>query len=84
MRHRGATVALGGDDGLHTRAGELVPDRVGVVPLVGQERCDPVGDHEHERPEALRVVRLARRYNESEGAALGVAAGVELGGEAAA
>ena len=49
-----------------------------------QQRLDPVGQHPEQRAKALDIVRLARRQDKAERPTVSVAAGVELGGEAAA
>lgn len=77
MSHGLSAIVFGGDDRLHPGAGELVPDRVGVIPLIGEQGRDPVSDHEHQRAETLGVVQLAGRQDESKQATLGVAPGVE-------
>ena len=79
-----AAVALGGDDRLDARCCDFRADGVGVIALVDEQRVDPVAEHPEQRAKALHVVRLARCQDEAERSALSVAAGVELGGEAAA
>ncbi|MCP8941043.1 hypothetical protein NK718_21180 [Alsobacter sp. SYSU M60028] len=84
MRHGLTAVALGGDDSLHARARELVPDPVGVLAIIRQQRFDLLGDHVHERAEALGVLRLTRRPDKGERAALDITPGAELRAEPAA
>jgi hypothetical protein len=43
---------------------------IGIVALVGQQRLDPVGDHAEQGTKALDVVRLPRRQDKAERAAL--------------
>jgi hypothetical protein len=76
--------ALGRDHGFDVDRRQLIPDRIAVVSLVADEGVDPIAQHAQERHEALRVVRLAGRQQEAEGTTLAVAAGVDLGREAAA
>ncbi len=61
---------------------ERVADGVGVVALVGEQRLDPLGQPPEQRPEALYVMRLARRQDKAERPALSVTPRVELCGEA--
>ena len=84
MRDRYAPIALGRDDRLDAGGGKLRTDGVGVITFVGEQRVDPVAKHPEQRAEALHVVRLARRQDEAERPTVSIAAGVELGGEAAA
>lgn len=84
MRCRCAAIAFGWDDGLDACGFDLGTDRVGIVAFVSQQCLDPFGEHAEQRAKTLRVVRLARCQHEAEGAALDVAAGVELCTEAAA
>lgn len=84
MRSGGFPVALGRDDGLDFGFGQFVTDGIGIIALVRQERLDFVGDHAKERCKAVDVVRLSRRQNEAKRTALGIASGMEFGGEAAA
>ncbi len=78
-----ATVALGRDDRLDLVVGQFLTDGISIVAFVGQHSIDPVCDHADQRAEALDIVRLSGRQNEGERAALGIAAGVELGGKPA-
>jgi hypothetical protein len=71
----------GRDNRLDLGVGQFLADGVGIIALVGQQSIDPIRDHAHQRAEALDIVRLPRRQNESEWAALGITPGVELGGE---
>jgi len=73
MRRRAAAVALGRDDGFDVRVGQLVLDHVGVIAPVCQQGVDMIGDHAHQRAEALDVVRLPRRQDKGERASLGMA-----------
>lgn len=58
VRRRVAAVGLGGDHRLHLGVGRFMSDRVGIVALVG--------DHAHQRPEALNIMRLPWRLDEGE------------------
>ena len=78
-----APVALGGNDRLDTGCGKLCADGVGVVALIREQRVDAVAEHSEQRTKALHVVCLTRRQDEAERPTMSVAAGVELGGEAA-
>jgi len=78
-----ATVAPGRDDRLDLGVGQFLADGIGIIALVGQQRIDPIRDHAHQRAEALDIVRLSGRQNEGEWATLGIAPGVEFGGEPA-
>lgn len=84
MRDGRATIALGGDDRLDTGCGKLRANGVGVIALVGEQCFDAVAEHAEQRAKALQVVGLAWRQDEAERAAVSIAAGVELGSEAAA
>ena len=84
MRDGDAAVALGGDDRLDASGGDFRADGVGVIALIGKQRLDPVAEHPEQRTKSLDIVRLTRRQDEAERSALSVAAGVELGGKAAA
>ena len=84
MGCRVLAVAFGRDHSLDFRIGQFLTDGVGVIALVGEQRCDAVHEHPEQRVEALDIMRLSRRQHETEWAALGVAAGVELAREAAA
>lgn len=77
-------VAFSRDDGLDPSLRQLFANSVGIVALVGQQRFDLVGDHPEQRREAVDIVRFSTRQDEAERAALGIATGVELGGEPAA
>ena len=72
------------DDGFDACAGDLLANGVCVIAPICQEGLYAVCDHAEQRSEALHIVCLARRQNEAERAALSIASGVELGGEAAA
>lgn len=84
MRDGYAAVALGGDDRFDAGCGKLCANSVGVIALVGEQCFDAVAEHPEQRAKALHIVRLARRQDEAERPAVSIAAGVELGGEAAA
>ena len=84
MRDRLAPVALCRNDRFDVGVGNLLANSVGVLALVGQESLDPVGDHPEQRRKTLRVMALSWRQHEAERPALRIAAGMELGGEAAA
>ncbi|WP_443021760.1 hypothetical protein [Shinella sp. 838] len=57
---------------------------IGVVTLVGEESFDPVGDHPEQGRKALGIMRLPGRQDKAARTAFRIAAGMELGGEAAA
>ncbi len=84
MRRRALAVALCRNDGLDPSLRQLLANDVGIVALVGQQGFNFVGDHPQQRHEAVDIVRFSTRQDEAERAALSVATGVELGGEAAA
>ncbi len=56
--------------------GECISGRIGILALSASKRRSA-----HQRPEALRVVRLPRRYYEGEWSTSGTAMSVEFGGE---
>lgn len=79
-----AATAFGGNDGLHSDAGDLRADGIGVIAAIGEERLDAIPGHPEERRKTMDIMGLAGCHDEAEGAALAVAPGMELGGEAAA
>lgn len=79
----GFAVALGGDNGFDFGLGKFFADGVAVIAFVAKERLDLVADHPEEWRKTVDVVRLSRRQDEAERAALGIASGMEFGGEAA-
>jgi len=84
MQDGDAAIALGGDDRFNTGCGELCADGICVVTLVREQRVDALIEHSEQRTEAFYIVRLARRQDEAKRSPVPIAAGVELGGEAAA
>lgn len=78
------SVALGRNDSFDLSLGQFLTDGVAVIALVAKEGLDLVADHPEERRKTVDVVRLSRRQDEAERAALGIAPGMEFGGEAAA
>jgi len=72
------------DDGPGSGGGDIRTDGVGIVAAVSQEHLDPLVDHPEQHGEALEIVGLSRRHDEAERQSAGVAARVQLGGEAAA
>lgn len=83
MRDERSAAAPGGNDRLDAGLGDLLANGVGVVAFSAEERLDPVGGHSEQRGEALHVMCLARCQHKAERTPFAVAAGVELGSEAA-
>lgn len=79
-----ATAGGGGNDGIDAMEQQLLADRVCIVALVGNQRFDFGLDEPEEREEGLPVMGFATGEDEAERPAFAVAAGVNLGGEAAA
>ncbi|MDD1453120.1 hypothetical protein NHF48_022890 [Sphingomonas sp. H160509] len=65
MRDRYAAVTFGWNDRLDIRPGEFLADGIGVISLIGKQGLDPVSQHPEQWPEALHVVGLARRQDET-------------------
>ena len=63
---------------------ELIADSIAVIAFIGQQRLDLLAEQAEQCRKAARVVRLAAGQDEADRAALTVASGVDLGGEAAA
>ena len=68
---------------LDIRLCEFRADGVGVIALIGEKRLDPVGQHPEQRSTAFHVVSLSGRQDEAQRSALTIAAGVQLGRQAA-
>lgn len=65
---------------MNLSVGQLLADSIGVVAFIRQQSVNPICDHLNQRAEALDIVHLSGRQNESEGATLGIAPGMEFGG----
>ena len=65
MRDRHAAVTFGWNDRLDIRLGEFLADGIGVIALIGKQGLNPVSQHPEQGPEALHVVGLARRQDET-------------------
>lgn len=61
MRDRYAAVTFGWNDRLDIRLGEFLADGIGI----SKQGIDPVSPHPEQGPEALHVVGLARRQDET-------------------
>ena len=84
MRDEKAAIALGGNDRFNTCRGKFRADGICIIALVGEKCVDAIAEHSEQRAEALHIVGLARRQDEAKRSPVSIAAGVELGGEAAA
>jgi len=78
VRHGVLAVALGRNDNVDLGGRQFLMNGVRVMALVGQQRFDLVGEHAHQRREALDVVRLSTRQDETERAAFGIATGAAV------
>lgn len=76
--------SLGGDDGLHSGAGDFRSNGISIIAAIGEERLDAIADHSEKRRKTMNIMGLAGCHDEAERSTLAVATGMELGREAAA
>lgn len=69
-----------GDDRLHEAARQVGPDRIGVIPFVGEQRLGPALGQGHEHAVGTAVGRLAARQVERDQSSPGVGDAVKLTG----
>ena len=79
----GFTIGSGRNDGFDAAGRQLVPNGIGIVALVGDQGLDFLFDETEERLERLAVVDFPAGEDEADRPTFAVAAGVDLGGEAA-